>query len=191
IGAEEIRLSGATTIPDLLRRVPGLQVTRAASGNDVVAIRGTGGLANNKLVVLVDGTPIASPLDGSVDWDLVPLSVAEIERIEVVRGPVSPVYGANAYTGVVNIVSREAIGITPSWHARGIGGVDLDAAPLGAGSASVVHVGEKVAGKWFVNATYDDQSNQIPGSDARHPANIKVGTVRNIEASPVNRAYLR
>ena len=190
IDAEEIRLSGATNIPDLLRRVPGLQVTRAASGNDVVAIRGTGGLANNNLVVMLDGTPIASPLDGSVDWDLIPISTAEIERIEVVRGPVSPVYGANAYTGVINIVTREAIGITPSVHARGLGGVDLEAAPIGEGSASVVHVGEKVSGKWFINAGYDDSYNSIPESDERHPANLRVGTVGNIDARLGEHAYL-
>jgi outer membrane receptor protein involved in Fe transport len=126
ISRDQIRLSGARTIPDLLRWVPGVQVFRNGPGNHIVSLRGTGGLNGNNVVVLVDSVPINSPLDGSVDWDLVPVHVRDLDRIEVVRGPVSTIYGANAYTGVVNIITRRAYGTSVSGGARAEIGADVE-----------------------------------------------------------------
>jgi iron complex outermembrane receptor protein len=159
LDSTQIRLSGATTVPDLLRFVPGVAVYRSAPNNDVVALRGTGGLAGNNIILLVDGIPINSPLDGTVNWDLIPLHVEDIERIEVVRGPVSPTYGANAYTGVVNIVTRTSAGVPPSYVARLRGGTDLDGKPKGAVSGRFLHIDKKMEFKWFVNAEHDATSN--------------------------------
>ncbi len=129
---EQIRLSGARTIPDLLRWVPGVQVYRNAPGNYIVSLRGTGGLNGNNVVVMINGVPINSPLDASIDWDLIPIHVLDVDRIEVVRGPVSTIYGQNAYTGVVNIVTREAYGASTSMAMRGEVGADPDLGGLGA-----------------------------------------------------------
>jgi hypothetical protein len=158
LDATQIRLSGATTVPDVLRFVPGVAVYRSAPNNYVVALRGTGGLSGNNIILLVDGIAINSPLDGNVNWDLVPLHVEDIERIEVVRGPVSPTYGANAYTGVINIVTRTSAGVPPSYVARLRGGADLDGKPKGSVSGRFLHVQKNMEFKWFLNAEHDETS---------------------------------
>lgn len=129
---EEIRYSGARTIPDLIRWIPGVQVSRNAAGNYLVSLRGTAGLNGNNVVVRINEIPINSPVDASVDWDLIPIHVNDIDRIEIVRGPVSTIYGRNAYTGVINIVSREPYGRTTSAAVRGEAGSDLKSGALGA-----------------------------------------------------------
>lgn len=158
LDAVQIRLSGATTLPDLLRVVPGVSVVHNAAGNDVVSIRGTGGLANNNTILLIDGIPINNPLDGSVSWDLVPLHIEDIERIEVVRGPVSPIYGANAYTGVINVLTRTTAGLPPSYAIRLRGGGGLAGGGAGSVSGRYLHIGPKVRLRWFLNAGRDGTS---------------------------------
>src|SRR5438046_1426485 len=78
LGRDEIDRSGATTIPDLLRQVPGVQVIRQGPGNYIVSLRGTGGLTGNNLVVLVDGVPLNSRIDGSIDWAGLPVTPGDI-----------------------------------------------------------------------------------------------------------------
>lgn len=190
ISGKELRLSGATTIPDLLRWVPGVQVQRSAPGNYVVSVRGTGGLAGNNILLLVDGIPINSPMDAGVDWDLIPLAPADVERIEVVRGPVSTVYGANAYTGVINIVSRENIGASPDYRLRAAGGTDLDGGAMGSLSGRFVHIGSSTQLKLFVTASHDAQNARAEGF--RHPSHDQYGLlgVLGITLSPESRFSL-
>jgi outer membrane receptor protein involved in Fe transport len=159
LDSTQIRLSGATTVPDVLRFVPGVAVYRSSPNNYVVALRGTGGLSGNNIILLVDGIPINNPLDGTVNWDLVPLQVEDIERIEVVRGPVSPTYGANAYTGVVNIVTRTSAGLSPSYVGRVRGGADLDGKPKGGVSGRFLHLDKNIEFKWFMTAEHDATSS--------------------------------
>jgi outer membrane cobalamin receptor len=102
---EEILHTGSRSIPELLKSVPGVDVVYIAPGMSLVAMRGLGGLQGNNLVVLVDGVRVNSPVDGTVDWEHIAISVEDLERIEVVRGPVSAIYGSDAYTGVVSLVS--------------------------------------------------------------------------------------
>jgi hypothetical protein len=158
LDATQIRLSGATTVPDVLRFVPGVAVYRSAPNNHVVALRGTGGLSGNNIILLIDGIPINSPVDGNVNWDLIPLHIEDIERIEVVRGPVSPTYGANAYTGVINIVTRTSAGLPPSYVGRVRGGADLDGKPKGSVSGRLLQVEKNLEFKWFLNAEHDATS---------------------------------
>jgi iron complex outermembrane receptor protein len=159
IDATQIRLTGATNVPDLLRFVPGVVVYRSAPGSYIVSLRGTGGIASNNLILLVDGIPITSPVDGTVSWDLIPVAIEDIERVEVVRGPVSPTYGANAYTGVVNIVTRTSIGLSPSYAVRGRGGLDGSGNGGGAVSGRFMHVDKDLEFKWFMNAERDATSS--------------------------------
>ena len=161
--ATQIRLSGATNVPEVLRFVPGVTVVRSAPGNYVVSLRGTGGLASNNVILLVDGIPVNDPLDGGVSWDLVPLHLQDIERIEVVRGPVSPIYGANAYTGVINIVTRTTIGLSPSYVVRVTGGSDPQGNAAGDLSGRFVHVGKRLELKVFFDAARDGPAT-VPGS---------------------------
>ncbi|HEV2489103.1 MAG TPA: TonB-dependent receptor [Candidatus Acidoferrales bacterium] len=104
----DIRRSGATNIPDLLRMVPGLDVAQANSSTWAISSRGFNDQAANKLLVLIDGRTVYSPLFGGVFWDAQQIPVETIDRIEVIRGPGAAVWGANAVNGVINITTKKA-----------------------------------------------------------------------------------
>lgn len=104
---QDIRLSGATSVPDLLRRVAGVDVMALSAGQPDVSIRGFNRELSNKVLVLIDGRSVYADVLGAVFWSHLPISLAEIERVEVIRGPGSAVYGANAVTGVINIITRK------------------------------------------------------------------------------------
>jgi len=108
ITAEEIRLSGATTIWDLLRRVPGMSVLTSDAGGADVALRGFNQRVSNKVLVLVDGRSVYLDFVGSTFFRTLSIGLPDIERIEVIRGPGATLYGASAFGGVVNIITRQA-----------------------------------------------------------------------------------
>lgn len=105
---EDIARSAATSIPELLRMVPGLEVAQVNASTWAVSARGFNGVFADKLLVLVDGRSVFSELYSGVPWDQVDLPLEDIERIEVVRGPGAAVWGDNAVNGVVNIITRKA-----------------------------------------------------------------------------------
>jgi len=106
ITADDIRRSGATSIPEVLRLAPGVEASRLDSGRWSVTIRGFNGRFANKLLVLVDGRSIYTPLFSGVHWEVQGPPLEEIERIEVVRGPGGSLWGANAVNGVINILTK-------------------------------------------------------------------------------------
>jgi iron complex outermembrane recepter protein len=105
---EDIRRSGMTTVPDLLRLVPGVQVAQINANKWAVSVRGFNSLYSTKLLVLVDGRSIYNPLFSTVLWDTEDLMLDDIDRIEVIRGPGASVWGANAVNGVINILTRHS-----------------------------------------------------------------------------------
>jgi len=105
---EEIRRSGASSIPEALRLVPGVDVARVSANSWAVSARGFNNNFANKLLVLIDGRSVYSPLFGGVYWDTQALRMDDIERIEVVRGPGGTVYGANAVNGVINVITKHS-----------------------------------------------------------------------------------
>ena len=108
IGQDDIRHSSATTIPDLLRMVPGVQVANVDGTTWAVSIRGFNSNFANKLLVMIDGRTVYTPLYGGVFWDVQDVPFENIERIEVIRGPGSTMWGANAVNGVINIITKNA-----------------------------------------------------------------------------------
>jgi iron complex outermembrane receptor protein len=108
ITAEDIRRSGATKIPDLLRMVPGMDVAQLNANTWAISARGLNGRFSNELMVMLDGRPVYSPTFGGVFWDVLDLPLENIERIEVIRGPGGSIWGANAVNGVVNIITKKA-----------------------------------------------------------------------------------
>ncbi len=106
ITQEDIRRSGATVIPEVLRMVPGITVTRAGSSDWTVTSRGFNDQFSNKLLVLIDGRTVYSPLFSGVIWDVQDTMLEDIERIEVIRGPGATLWGANAVNGVINIITK-------------------------------------------------------------------------------------
>lgn len=108
ITSEQIRRSGATTVPELLRTVPGLQVARIDSNKWAISARGFNGRFANKLLVLIDGRSVYTPLFSGVFWDLQDVLIEDIDRVEVVRGPGATLWGANAVNGIINIITKPA-----------------------------------------------------------------------------------
>lgn len=106
---EAIRRSGATSLPEALRLAPNLIVARRSANEYAISARGFNSFeAANKLLVLIDGRSIYTALHGGVFWDQEHMSLRDIERIEVVSGPGGSLWGANAFSGVVNIVRKSA-----------------------------------------------------------------------------------
>ena len=108
ISRDDIERSGATSIPDLLSMAPGVSVARLASNRWAVSVRGFNERFSNKLLVLMDGRSIYSPLFSGVMWENEDTPLEDIERIEVIRGPGAAMWGANAVNGVINIITRRA-----------------------------------------------------------------------------------
>ncbi|HEX6090438.1 MAG TPA: TonB-dependent receptor [Gemmatimonadales bacterium] len=108
ISREDLRRSGASTLPDMLRGVPGLHVARVGARDWAVSARGFNGQLSNKVLVIVDGRTVYSPIFGGVFWDALAVPLDEVERIEVIRGPGATLWGANAVNGVINIITRSA-----------------------------------------------------------------------------------
>jgi iron complex outermembrane recepter protein len=108
ITQEDIRRSGTTNIPELLRMVPGIEVARVNAHTYAITARGFNGVYANKLLVLIDGRSVYTPLFSGVQWDLQDTMLEDIERIEVIRGPGGTLWGANAFNGVINIITKSA-----------------------------------------------------------------------------------
>ncbi len=108
ITAEAMRRSGATTLPEALRLAPNLQVARIDAGQYAISARGFNNAIGNKLLVLVDGRTVYTPLFSGVFWDQQDLLLEDVERIEVISGPGATLWGANAVNGVINVITRPA-----------------------------------------------------------------------------------
>ena len=114
ITRKDIDMMGATSIPEALKICPGLIVREMSNGTYDVAIRGLENAIthditiNNKLLlVMIDNRPVFNHLQGGTYWENLPINLIDVERIEVVNGPSSPLYGPNAVTGVINIITRK------------------------------------------------------------------------------------
>jgi len=103
---EDIRQSGATDLPTVLRRIPGMEVMQTTGADFNVSVRGDNQLTANKLLVMVDGRSIYVDTQGQVYWKAIPVTLPEIKRIEVLRGPASVLYGFNAFDGIINIITK-------------------------------------------------------------------------------------
>jgi iron complex outermembrane receptor protein len=105
---EDIRRSGAPSIPEALRDVPGVEVARVDSHQYAITARGFNSTTANKLLVLMDGRSVYTPLYAGVFWDAQDTLMEDIARIEVIRGPGATVWGANAVNGVINVINKSA-----------------------------------------------------------------------------------
>lgn len=105
---EDIQRSGVTSIPEALRMVPGLEVARIDASTWAITCRGFNGRFANKLLVLMDGRSIYTPLFSGVFWDVQDTLLEDLDRIEVIRGPGATLWGANAVNGVINIITKQA-----------------------------------------------------------------------------------
>ena len=162
ITADDIRRQNASTLTELLRQVPGLLVAREATGEWAISIRGFNDKHANKLLVLMDGRTVYSPLYGGVEWDVQDLMLEDIERIEVIRGPGAALWGANAVNGVINIITKSS--------ADTMGGlVALDAGTLERGAIAARYGGSigskahyRVFTKYFDRKSLQNAAGDTP-----------------------------
>ena len=108
ITRDDILRSGATSIPEVLRMVPGVEVAQIDANKWAVSARGFNNRFANKMLVMIDNRSVYNQLYSGVFWDQADLLLEDVERIEVVRGPGATLWGANAVNGVINIVTRKA-----------------------------------------------------------------------------------
>ncbi len=108
ITQEDIRRSGATSIPEVLRLVPGVSVARVDANKWAIGIRGFPSRLSRSMLVLMDGRSVYTPLFAGVYWEVQDTPLEDIERIEVIRGPGGTLWGANAVNGIMNVITREA-----------------------------------------------------------------------------------
>jgi len=125
---EDLRRWGVTNIPEALRRVPGIDVAKIDASKWAITSRGFNSRFANKLLVLIDGRSVYTPLFAGVYWDNQDVVLQDVERIEVIRGPGGTLWGANAVNGVINIITKSAsdtrgdmVSVTAGNEVRGIG----------------------------------------------------------------------
>ena len=146
---EMIRRSGARSIPELLRMVPGLHVARIDANKWSISSRGFASRVARKLLVQIDGRVVYTQLFGGTLWDVQDLLLDDIERIEVIRGPGATMWGANAVNGIINIITKSARD-THGVYAEGGGGTEersFAGARVGGVTPNCVHW--RVSTKWF------------------------------------------
>lgn len=124
ITGEDLRRMRVTNIPDALRLVPGVQVNRFNSSTWSVSIRGFNNVFANKLLVLIDGRTIYTPVFAGTLWEIREPMLEDIDRIEVIRGPGGALWGSNAVNGVINIITRDAGDTQGGLLAAGVGNED-------------------------------------------------------------------
>lgn len=105
---QDIERSGAANIPDALRLVPGMDVAQVDAHTWAISSRGFNDVFANKLLVMIDGRTVYTPLFSGVFWEVQDTLLEDIDRIEVVRGPGATLWGANAVNGVINIITKNA-----------------------------------------------------------------------------------
>ncbi len=162
ITAEDIRRSGFTTLPEILRLAPGVEVARNSSHSWTISIRGFNSDLSNKLLVLIDGRSVYSPLYAGVFWDAQDVVLQDIERIEVISGPGGTLWGANAVNGVINIITRSAAETQGTLVDIGTGNEQRGFVALRHGWQAT----EDVAARAYVKYSDRDESTLVSGGAA-------------------------
>ena len=183
VGAQTIQNSPATNIGDLLRSVPGINVMQASARDVNITTRGATSTVSTSQLALVDGRSVYLDFFGMVMWDLVPTSPSDIRQIEVIRGPASAVWGANAMSGVVNVITK-----TPRELAAQ-GGSSLTIG-VGTFDRSVNHNGADSGSMFYVNGSHAEAVNDrwayklSAGYLTQDPMARPVGFIPNALATP-------
>lgn len=149
ITEEDIRRSGATNIPDLLRIVPGMDVAQINGSTWAVSARGFNGQFSDKLLVMIDGRIVYTPNFSGVYWDTKDFPLEDIERIEVIRGPGGSIWGANAVNGVVSIFTKKAADTRGALLTGGGGNVQQEFGLAQYGGAAGQSTAYRVYAKYF------------------------------------------
>jgi iron complex outermembrane recepter protein len=164
---EMIRRSGAKTVPDVLRMVPGVDVAQINANTWAISIRGFNAGFANKLLVMIDGRTIYTPMFAGVYWSEQDVLLEDVERIEVIRGPGASVWGANAVNGIINIVTKNSKDTQGAYLESGAGTEQLGFTSMrfGGGNGDDLHY--RFYGKWFERGSTESM-DQYPAWDDWH-----------------------
>jgi iron complex outermembrane receptor protein len=146
---EDIRRSGATSVPDALRLVPGIHVARQTSNTWVIGSRGFGSVNSEKLLVLSDTRSIYTPLFSGVFWDVQDYLLQDIDRVEVIRGPGASLWGSNAVNGVINITTKSAKDTQGLYLETSAGSEERDSVGARYGGRIGERISYRVFGRYF------------------------------------------
>ncbi|CAN5547476.1 N/A [soil metagenome] len=167
ISAEDIRRSGATSLPEVLRLAPNLHVARADANQYAISARGFNSTTANKMLVIIDGRTVYSPLFSGVFWDAQDVVLEDIERIEVLSGSGGTLWGSNAVNGFINIITRPARDTQGTLASLGVGNQDqVD---------TLRHGGELASGGYYrVYGKYSARQDTLtPAGGSNHDASAK------------------
>ncbi|ORJ59833.1 TonB-dependent receptor plug domain-containing protein [Geothermobacter hydrogeniphilus] len=167
ISQEDIRRSGATSLPEILRMVPGIQVARINSSVWAVSARGLNDRFANKLLVMQDGRTLYNRIFSGVYWDAQDTVLEDIERIEVIRGPGAAIWGANAVNGVINIITKSAAATRGSLLSLTLGNEDRVIVEARQGVALNENADLRVYAKGFERASGSDAGGNDNSDDWR------------------------
>jgi iron complex outermembrane receptor protein len=156
---DDIRRSGATSIPEVLRLVPGVEVARINSNSWSVGVRGFGSAFSRSVLVMIDGRSVYTPLYAGVYWDVQNLLLEDVERIEVIRGPGGTIWGSNAVNGVINIITRNAKDTRGSYASTSGGNIDQNQSGVRYGAAHGNNVDYRAYAMGFGRAPEFDPDN--------------------------------
>ena len=183
VTAQTIENSPATNIGDLLRSVPGVNVVQTSARDFNITTRAASGTLATSQLALVDGRSVYIDFFGMVMWDLVPLNAGDIRQIEVIRGPASAVWGANAMTGVVNVITK-----TPREIAAARG--TTFTVGVGAFNRNVTGADDDAGSLFYVNGSHAEAVNDrwafkiSAGYFTQDPLPRPVGTIPNAFNTP-------
>ena len=149
ITQEDIRRSGATSIPEALRLAPGVEVARVDSNTWSLGIRGFGSALSRSVLVLIDGRSVYTPLFAGVYWQVQDTVLEDIERIEVIRGPGGTIWGANAVNGIINIITKNAKDTRGTMVSTGGGNLDQGFVNARYGAGNGKNLNYRIYGKAF------------------------------------------
>src|SRR3979409_2219688 len=147
--SEDIRRSGATSIPEALRLVPGVEVARIDSSKWSLGVRGFAGRRPRSGLCLIDGRSVYTPLFAGVYWEVQDTLLEDVDRIEVIRGPGGTIWGANAVNGVINIITKSARDTQGALLSAGGGNVDQGSVDARYGSGNGKNFNYRIYGKGF------------------------------------------
>lgn len=169
ITGEDVRRSGATTLAEALRLTASLHVAQADGRTWAITARGFNLTTANKLLVLIDGRSVYTPLFSGVFWDVQHTFLEDVDRIEIIRGPGATLWGANAVNGVINIITKSAR-VTQGSVARAGAGEGMERAFGGARYGG--QIGERVFYRAYADYLYRDAMELASGGSARDPLRL-------------------
>src|SRR3979490_2562102 len=147
---EDIRRSGATSIPEALRLAPGVEVARVDSNTWSLGVRGFGSALSRSVLVLIDGRTVYTPRFAGVYWQVQDTLLEDIERIEVIRGPGGTIWGANAVDGVINIITKNSKDTHETLVSTGGGNLDQGFGHFRYGAGNDKGFNYRIYGKAFI-----------------------------------------